>query len=196
MLRLKFTIVGESSTGKTSIIHRLLHDDFTITESTIGASFLTYDYNDIKYEIWDTAGGERFMTLVPMYFRNSDVIAMVFDLSNLSSIDKLKYYFDKLRDFDNDFRVIIIGNKSDLITESKLNKNKMIIEEKIKQFSNGIQIIEFICISAKTGNNFDKFKFLLFQYGEELKLLKESKFRIDLQSIQIVENNDTRICEC
>jgi GTPase SAR1 family protein len=52
----------------------------------MGACFQRYDCNlangkTIAMDIWDTAGQERYRSLLVMYYKNSDVIIMVFDVT-------------------------------------------------------------------------------------------------------------------
>ena len=65
--------LGESSTGKTSLVERFRGRDFQNYEATIGAAFLTktldLDEARIRLDIWDTAGAERYASLAPMYYR-------------------------------------------------------------------------------------------------------------------------------
>ena len=184
MTKLKLTTLGETSTGKTSIVFRLLKNYFVTTESTIGASFMTYNNENIRYEIWDTAGGERFMSLVSMYFRYSDIVVLVYDLDNLSSVDRLQYYFDKLNNITTHFDVIVIGNKLDLIDSMTLDNIKNTIPKKIIDMSNGIPIYGFVYTSAKYGEGFDNFKHMLFECGDRLK----QKKNIDGPGTIILEN--------
>jgi Ras-related protein Rab-5C len=39
----------------------------------------------IKFEIWDTAGQERFHSLAPMYYRNAQASAVVYDITKAVS---------------------------------------------------------------------------------------------------------------
>jgi len=78
---IKTVFIGESNTGKTSMVYRLMKNEFSnYSESTIGASFVTVKYDDITYQIWDTAGQERYNSLIPMYCKNAELIFFVFDL--------------------------------------------------------------------------------------------------------------------
>ena len=64
----KIVLVGDSAVGKTCVATRYVSDDFyEFQEPTIGASFMTkkVETNDkeIRFEIWDTAGQEKFQAL-------------------------------------------------------------------------------------------------------------------------------------
>ncbi len=43
----------------------------------------------IKFEIWDTAGQERFHSLAPMYYRNAQASAVVYDITKAVSTHAL-----------------------------------------------------------------------------------------------------------
>ena len=71
---LKVLIIGESGTGKSSLLLRFTDDIFdTEIGSTIGVDFkvktLTIHGDIFKIALWDTAGQERFRTLTPSYYR-------------------------------------------------------------------------------------------------------------------------------
>jgi small GTP-binding protein len=174
--KLKLVTLGEISSGKTSIIRRLLEDIFVISESTIGASFFTYNHNDIRYEIWDTAGSERFMALAPIYFRNADIILLVFDLSsinlaseNYSGFEKVEFYIKKLQEdmYMREFKIIIIGTKSDLVTSHELENIKIAAHLRFSGTNDN-----FAYISSKNGYGFDDFKEQMFMCGSQMKQLK------------------------
>lgn len=46
------------------------------------------------FKVWDTAGQERFRSLVPMYYRNSDAVAIIFDVSDSDSFSQVKYWIN------------------------------------------------------------------------------------------------------
>jgi len=117
----KVVMLGASGVGKSSLVLRFVLDKFSdSTEATIGAAFLTKsvvceDYT-LKFEIWDTAGQERFKSLAPMYYRNSRVAVVVYDISNTDSFEKAKEWVDEFRAAEqNSERIIaLVGNKADL----------------------------------------------------------------------------------
>src|SRR3990167_10866117 len=66
IFQFKLVLLGESAVGKSSLVLRFVKGQFLdYQESTIGAAFLTQTVclNDttVKFEIWDTAGEERYV---------------------------------------------------------------------------------------------------------------------------------------
>lgn len=37
---------------------------------------------DIKFQIWDTAGQEKYWSLAPVYYRHAQVALIVYDVTN------------------------------------------------------------------------------------------------------------------
>ena len=99
-LQCKIVLIGESGVGKTSIINRYISDTFSpVLTATPGASFATKtvflkEYNQsIKFEIWDTAGQEKYRALAKVFYKNAAVCILVYDIINKKSFDELKNYW-------------------------------------------------------------------------------------------------------
>ena len=99
-LQCKVVLIGEEGVGKTSIINRCISDNFSSSLSpTPGASFTAKtvfikDYNQsIKFEIWDTAGQEKYRALAKVFYKNAAVCILVYDIINKKSFDELKNYW-------------------------------------------------------------------------------------------------------
>ena len=192
--KIKTTVVGNVSTGKTSIVLRLLKNEFGKTESTVGASFFTLDVNDIRYEIWDTAGSERYLSLAPMYYRGSKLIIMVFDVNDLSTIERLRIYFDMIdRDTCLVPKVIIVGNKIDLIDEQQLYDIKLHIADKISTMTN-ITISDYVYTSAKTGHGIREFKNAIF--NSNINITPESDNLLWNKPIKLKSDKSSTDCSC
>ena len=53
----------------------------------------------IKFEIWDTAGQEKFRSLAKVFYNNASVCVMVYDITNKRSFEELKsFWADNVRD--------------------------------------------------------------------------------------------------
>ena len=96
MLTFKVVIIGDKSVGKTCIVKRYIERSFSsLNEATIGAQFFSQivsvqskednsgdSKTDIKLQIWDTAGEEKFRSLTPMYYKNAAAVILVYDCTN------------------------------------------------------------------------------------------------------------------
>ena len=99
-LQCKVVLIGESGVGKTSIISRYISNSFDSSlTSTSGASFTTktvyleeYEQS-IKFEIWDTAGQEKYRSLARVFYKNAAVCILVYDITGRKSFDELKKYW-------------------------------------------------------------------------------------------------------
>lgn len=196
--QVKMVLLGHSSTGKTSIVHRLLHNNFLHdSESTIGASFATLKSNDVIYQIWDTAGQERYNAMVPMYTRNAEIVIFVFDLTNLETINRFDTYLKDPKNFlDDKFKVIIVGNKMDLFS-GNLDLVHKFINDKLETYNNLKDRIVYIGISAKSGLNIDLLKEKIDIFGNQIKQKYdiENKDLIRTHKTEQIKSQSTN-CEC
>ncbi|XP_790094.2 ras-related protein Rab-22A [Strongylocentrotus purpuratus] len=120
MREIKLCLLGDSGVGKSSIVQRFVSD--TYYESippTIGASFmsktLAVDEKMYKFQIWDTAGQEKYRGLAPMYYRGAAAAIVVYDITSQASFSKVRDWIRELRQHGPENIVIsIAGNKCDL----------------------------------------------------------------------------------
>ena len=115
----KVVRLGQSGTGKTSVITQYVRGIFTLgSYPTIGASFVTkteiVNNENINISIWDTAGQELYRGLTPMYYRNAMAAIIIFDLTNNESFKAVNGWIDELRDNSPETLIAICGNKLDL----------------------------------------------------------------------------------
>jgi small GTP-binding protein len=81
-------LIGDSNTGKTSLLLRFAENIFTDNYlCTIGVDFKTRTVqvdgdSIVKVQIWDTAGQERFRSISHAYYRNSHGCIVVYDITN------------------------------------------------------------------------------------------------------------------
>ena len=98
----KVVLIGEAGVGKTSIISRYSTNTFKSQSTpTPGANFVTKNvtFDDekqtIKFEIWDTAGQEKYRSLAKVFYKNASVCVLVYDITRKSSFEELKNYWVK-----------------------------------------------------------------------------------------------------
>ena len=117
----KVVLLGETGVGKTSIISRYVHNNFSeVLMSTTGASFATKKLeidseHKIKFQIWDTAGQERFRSLAKIFYQNASVAVLVYDITRRDTFDKIKNFWIKeiKENAPSDIILALAGNKSD-----------------------------------------------------------------------------------
>ena len=116
----KVVLLGDTGVGKSSLVLRFVTNNFKpYSESTIGASFMSkmimVDGTPIKYQIWDTAGQEKYHSLAPMYYRGAAAAIVVYDITRKASFATLKNWVKELKQLGPENIVIAIaGNKCDL----------------------------------------------------------------------------------
>lgn len=91
----KIVLIGESNTGKTSMLLRFADNMFSENYlCTIGVDFkiktLKVDNKVVKLQIWDTAGQERFRSISLAYYRNSHGCLAIYDIANRASFDSIE----------------------------------------------------------------------------------------------------------
>ena len=93
--RYKIVIVGDVNVGKSSLIARFVDNKFKGDyEPSIGVDFssksLKFKDKIIKLQIWDTAGQEKYKSLIPSYIRGSNMIFIVYDITSKVLIFKYR----------------------------------------------------------------------------------------------------------
>ena len=153
-IKLKLLIIGDSSVGKTSML--LNYTDNYFPEShlaTIGVEYkvkqITTDKYNIALQIWDTAGQERFRSITKSFFRNTNGIIFVYDITNRKSFQNVKEWIKDSEAHDSVFEKLLVGNKIDL-EEKRAVKTDELKEYGIKKNMNTIET------SAKDRINIDE----------------------------------------
>ena len=147
----KIFFVGDTGVGKTAIIIRIL--DYPFEESykmrSIGVDFMSknirYLGQNIKLQIWDTPGQEKYKGLIPSYVRNSSIVFIVYEISSKTSFNNVPNWIYFIKSIENTATIVLCGNKTDLTTREV-------------QRSEGEQLakregITFFEVSAKTNDN-------------------------------------------
>jgi len=65
-------------------------------------------------QLWDTAGQEKFKSLVPNYIRDAHCAVFVYDITRRDSFQNVDGWLELFKNFKNDEAVmILVGNKAD-----------------------------------------------------------------------------------
>ena len=192
----KILLLGEDFIGKTCwLIH---YTDGIFPKnclSTIGVDFkikfLKFkDKNTVKLQIWDTPGQERFYGITRNYYKYSNAIILIYDITNKASFDKLKFFIEDVKKGQGDnfikIPIFLVGNKMDA------EERRVITKEQGEKFAK-----EHGCLfsesSAKTGENidyiFDKLVLTLLENEQNPKFKNPIKELEDKVRKKINENN-------
>ena len=83
---------------------------------------------DVKLDIWDTAGAERYHSITPMYYRNARAAVVVYDISDAETFERAKAWVSDLREkIDLDTVIALVGNKVDLGEEVSFDCETIVV---------------------------------------------------------------------
>ncbi|XP_033212553.1 ras-related protein Rab-18-B-like [Belonocnema kinseyi] len=148
---LKILIIGETDTGKSSILIRFVDDEFNEKLSnTIGVDYkskeIDVDGNLVRLAMWDTAGQERFRTLSPSYYRDAQGAILVYDVTDRTTFNKLENWLKELETYcrTNNVVKMVVGNKID-------KPNRQVSRDEGMQFARRHKTL-YVESSAKTAD--------------------------------------------
>ena len=110
---------------------------------------MTMDGKNIRLELWYMQ--EKHDHLPPIYYRKSNGLLLVYDITNRQSFDRLKdvWYKDMCQYSVNETQCILIGNKCDMECERAVEYSTG------KEFADSLNI-PFIETSAKENLNVEE----------------------------------------
>ncbi len=181
----KIILIGDSSVGKTCIFKKLTTGAFSSKIiSTIGMDRKSINFsipvkeqngkeNEKNFEIqlWDTAGQERFRSITKGYYKDSQGLLLIYDITNKDTFDNLDKWIRGIRENlgnekeKNKYIIVLLGNKLDLAKEKP--EMRKVEEDDAKDICKEFNIIWGGECSAKdftAGELEDKFK----EYTKEI----------------------------
>ena len=120
--------------------------------ASIGVDFklknLTLDGKKVKLQIWDTAGQETYRALARSFYRNANVVILMYDLTRRESFQNLDEWIREARqNAGSDTLMYLVGNMLDIAEEREVLENEAL--EYVKQE----HLDGFTEASAKTAQN-------------------------------------------
>ena len=158
-IKIKVTVIGDGSVGKTSLIQKFTQGTFqTDYIKTIGAQLTKYKAETEGYRIelifWDIAGQDDFHFLRPSFYRASRAAIIVYSLEENDlgrrSFEHLTKWHGDVKQFCGEIPVVVFANKVDLIEEQSLDKTQ--IQNLVKEHN----FVGYYITSAKTGQGLDE----------------------------------------
>ena len=203
-IKYKLIVIGDENVGKTSIINRFKNNLFSPEyEPTVGLDFqsipILIDDQSVTLLLYDTAGQEKFKSLIPLYTNEANIILLIYDVSNKESFDNIGKWFDSLNNINKEEVIFaLVGNKSDL------DYNRKVTKEEAELYAKEHNYI-FQEVSALNGEGIqelflnkliDQIRTQFIQRGNTLTDQEEEKLKINIgKNVEKVKNNKKK-CNC
>ncbi len=201
---LKTLLIGDSCTGKSSLLRQ-----FTSERPITPSEFISHPYSTtigldfgvqllecpdngkrIKFQIWDSAGQEKFKTITRQFYRGAHAILLVFDLTDIHSFYSLNQWIHEIDQqlgytstdtaangtaSIHPVPIVLLGNKCDLSSKRVINA----IE--INKFIHDIQLkypilcseMEYLEVSALKNHNVEEIFICAAKLVERVEAMKE-----------------------
>ena len=191
----KVVLIGDSGVGKTCIISRFISNEFEKElDSTDGASYGTKELylpklkKKIILDIWDTAGQERYKSLTKFFYKDAQIIIMVYDITKKQTFENLKnQWYKEIQELsEKNYILAIVGNKSDLY------ETEQISEKEAREFAESINAI-YELTSAQNNSGIQQLfedvgmKYLAPDFQEKIE--EEQKEKKVESNIKITKKN-------
>ena len=152
----KVLLLGDSTVGKTCFLMKYTDNKFQEAHmSTIGLDYrlknmILKSGKNVKLQIWDTAGQDRFRAITKNYYKSANGIILIYDVTSLQTYENVKIWINQIKEEASQNVVIhIAGNKIDMEEERKVTteEGQKLAEEYDLPFKE---------TSAKDGINIDE----------------------------------------
>merc|ERR1719242_393802 len=123
----KFIIIGDEAVGKTCLLLQFTDKRYRTTHQvTVGVEFGTRTVDIagklIKLQCWDTAGQDRFRSIVRSYYRGAAGALLVYDITRRDSFEHVSQWLTEARaNADPDLVITLVGNKCDRVAERQVS---------------------------------------------------------------------------
>ena len=193
MYKPKLILVGEGHVGKTSIIQKFIEQKFSESYlMTVGSDKSIKDLKingkDIKLEIWDTAGQDKYRGVNKIFMKNTKIALLVYDITEKYTFEQLKFWIDNVKEINKNEQIIfgIAANKSDLFEQ------QVIDTEKGKKFANDNNCLFFETSAKDHGSIVNVFDKLVEKYVESNNNEKDEIKYLESQNNnnQVIDNEN------
>eukprot|EP00444_Apocalathium_aciculiferum_P065124 CAMPEP_0183549896 /NCGR_PEP_ID=MMETSP0371-20130417/63851_1 /TAXON_ID=268820 /ORGANISM="Peridinium aciculiferum, Strain PAER-2" /LENGTH=206 /DNA_ID=CAMNT_0025753833 /DNA_START=76 /DNA_END=696 /DNA_ORIENTATION=- len=153
----KVVLVGDASVGKTNLLSRYMKGVLPRNAAaTVGVEFATRTVKldpggNVKVQIWDTAGTERYRAITSAHYRKAVGALLVYDLTKLRTYENCERWLEELRNGAGpEVVIMLVGNKFDLAEQDPATRKVPL--ETAQEFAerNGLLFAE---CSAVTNHN-------------------------------------------
>jgi len=148
----KLVLVGDGGVGKTTFVKRHLTGEFEKKYvATLGVEVHPLEFHtnrgQLVFNVWDTAGQEKFGGLRDGYYIQGQCAIIMFDVTSRITYKSVpNWHRDLVRVCEN-IPIVLVGNKVD-VKERKVKAKQITFHRK--------KNLQYYDISAKSNYNFEK----------------------------------------
>ena len=124
----KILLLGDSTVGKTCFILQYTDNIFQdVHITTIGLDYRLKTMTlksgkNVKLQIWDTAGQDRFRAITKNYYKGANGIILIYDVTNVKTFENIKAWVASIREeASSNISVYLCGNKIDMKEQRKVS---------------------------------------------------------------------------
>eukprot|EP00092_Neocalanus_flemingeri_P013018 GFUD01014029.1.p1 GENE.GFUD01014029.1~~GFUD01014029.1.p1 ORF type:complete len:185 (+),score=65.91 GFUD01014029.1:83-637(+) len=154
--RRKVVVVGDSETGKTSLLYRVSNPDRelprfppTIMENQV----IKVNISGVAVElmVWDTAGQEVYDKLRPLSYPGTDVLLLLCTMDKQETLLNMNFkWIKEVNHYISKAKKILVINKCDLE-----GSPDALTDENLEAAYKSMKMDAMFKVSAKTGENVD-----------------------------------------
>ena len=192
----KIIIIGDSAVGKTCIFKKITSNTFNEKSiSTIGMDRRTLFFTikdskgsdlEIEVQLWDTAGQERFRSITATYYKSSQGLLLMYDITKRETFSNVENWIENVNDSlgnDNDYLIVLMGNKLDLVKNNQEARD--VSEEEAQKLCQDKNIYWGGECSAKDFSE-EELKNIFTKYTQEIY----KKVGVNIVKGEMVNNNN------
>ncbi len=148
MITKKVVLIGDFSTGKTSLIRRYVENEFSDEYlTTIGVKISKKNVLELQLMIWDIEGRTDVKTINTTYITGAHGLIVVADFTRKKTIENISTHIKECMEVVKNIPIVLAINKSDLVSESTIDE----VLNELKLLFGDIKMI--FNTSAKDGRN-------------------------------------------
>uniref|UniRef100_A0A6B2LJ50 Uncharacterized protein n=1 Tax=Arcella intermedia TaxID=1963864 RepID=A0A6B2LJ50_9EUKA len=132
---MKCVLTGDSGTGKSSFLQRVINNQFSDNYIPIAIDFGRKQFckpnkngveTEFTLQLWDIDLNHKFRTISTVYFRNSKGFVIMYDITQQTSFDNVLNWLNEIkrRTDSDEYVLFLVGTKSDLSNERVISAEK------------------------------------------------------------------------
>ena len=145
--------VHSMDAGCSSLVFRYKHGhfDYSLPHQVpqAGPELAMISYGDTEVHLWSTPGAEKYARVNEQYYRSSNGISVVVDVTDIQSLHFARYWKQKVDSCNPGslLPAILLANKCDLVDERTVTAGAL------AELAEELHCFAYFEVSAKTGQN-------------------------------------------